>query len=63
MPLKNDIQATAKHLIDEYDDNASKEAVMRADAFLEMGEPGQQQFWLRVRDAINSMKNGAASSA
>ena len=51
-----DIYRSAKLLIDQHGDEASIEAAMRADEFLDQGNIDGQQVWMRIMEAIEALQ-------
>ena len=47
-----DIYRSTHELINQYGDDASTHAAMRADAFLEKGGMGGRTVWLRIMKAV-----------
>ncbi len=51
-----DIYRSAKLLIDQHGDEASIEAAMRADEFLDQGNMDGQRVWMRIMQAIEELQ-------
>lgn len=53
--FEREIFACANLIIQEYGENATLEASMRADEFLEKGDHDGKRVWLRIRQAIDTL--------
>ena len=51
-----DIYRSAKLLIDQHGDEASIEAAMRADEFLDQGNMDGQRVWMRIMQDIEELQ-------
>lgn len=54
--IDRDIYGAAHFLIERHGDDAEFEAAQRADGFLEKGDHGGKNVWLRVKQAIRDMQ-------